>query len=1286
MKRKILACTLAFLMVFSNQVYALDNETDLNDDLSKYTYTVSDDPNFVDGTMSNPDGYEESGVEIKNGNTDIIYQSKARGSGYDLQWRIEDGKKVMYDGYGNRFGYGECKQVIDVSSHNGGVDWNSVKNSGIDGAILRITSFAGGTMHEDDQFAANLAGCRNNGLPFGVYMYSYADNTAEAANEANYVVGLLRKYGVRPSELRYSVYYDLEGNSSTSHLTVDQNAANVETFVSILSANGYPVNVYSYTSYLNNNLNSSRIHKYVSWVAQYGRTLTFKNNYYTGNYGWQYRSNGRVNGVAGDVDVSCFSNFYGYDSENHVNEELGRDPSTSNIEYRAKSNTLGWLPYFVEPNTAGTTGRSFPLYQLQIKLNNALNSAHLSGTVKTSNSTLEYANIESNTLIGTDGVAMRQVKFNLENVPGYHLEYRVHSADIGWQDWVLEGNFAGNASKDIQAIDFRLVQDDSITVKYPQIYYRGHISDLGWLEYVPDTQVAGEPSSGKAMEALNIGFDNPDEDYILSGSVYVADQGWQNYDSIDSNTVIGTTGQSKAIKAIKLDLKGLSGYSIEYSVYIAGKGWQNWTSSNEIAGDTVNNIEGIKIRLNYDNSKIAKVELDKTNLTMNLDSNETLIARVRPDDTTMDKTLVWQSSDPSIVSVDQNGNLTAHKIGKTTITVTTINGLSASCDVKVIIPITKVKLDKTKITLEKADTTTLTTTILPENTTEDKTITWSSENEAVAKVDKNGKITAVDVGTTNIVATTSNGITAKCSVTVTSKITDVSLNKTTLEIEKSESETLVATIDPENTTDDKTLTWTTSNKEVAEVDSNGKVTGKSEGTATITVKTTASCKVTVTKQNPILTYQAHVEDIGWQEYVKDGQKAGTTEQSKQIEAIKIQLSNIESYDGNIQYQSHVENVGWQDWRQNNEISGTTGESKQIEAIRIQLTGELAESYDIYYRVHVQELGWMDWASNGASAGTAGYSYRIEAIEIRLVEKGKGAPGATEKPFVQHYVSYKTHAQDYGWLSKVYDGNISGTTGESKRLEALMISLEGAQYSGSIEYQSHVQDIGWQNWVSNGAISGTTNQSKQIEAIKIKLTGDMSNHYDIYYRVHVQELGWMDWASNGASAGTAGYSYRIEAIQIELVEKGEKAPGNTEKPFVQHYVSYKTHAQDYGWLSKVYDGNLSGTANQSKKLEAITMALEGAQYSGNIEYRTHIEDIGWQNWRVNGAMAGTTGQSKGIEAIEIRLTGEMAKHYNVEYRVYVEGKGWQSKMKNGETAGTTGESRQIEAIEITLIEK
>ncbi|WRK53097.1 Ig-like domain-containing protein [Coprobacillaceae bacterium CR2/5/TPMF4] len=352
-------------------------------------------------------------------------------------------------------------------------------------------------------------------------------------------------------------------------------------------------------------------------------------------------------------------------------------------------------------------------------------------------------------------------------------------------------------------------------------------------------------------------------------------------------------------------------------------------------------------------------------------------------------------------------------------------------------------------------------------------------------------------------------------------------------------------------TSDK-LTWTTSNKEVAEVDSNGKVTGKSEGTATITVKTsnglTASCKVTVTKQIPSINYQAHVQDIGWQTSKKDGEMAGTTDQKKRMEAIKISLSDTSSYSGKVEYRAHVQDIGWQDWVSDGILSGTENQSKQIEAIEIKLTGDIAETYDIYYRVHVQELGWMDWAKNGASAGTAGYSYRIEAIEIRLVEKGKEAPGATDKPFVQHYVKYSTHVQDYGWMNKVYDGNISGTEGESKRLEAITINLDNAPYEGKIRYQVHVQDIGWQSWREDGASAGTTNQKKRLEAIKIKLTEEMEEKYDIYYRVHCQDYGWLGWAKNGASAGSEGESKRLEAIQIVFVEKGGKAPGSTDGAF------------------------------------------------------------------------------------------------------------------------------------------
>jgi uncharacterized protein YjdB len=146
------------------------------------------------------------------------------------------------------------------------------------------------------------------------------------------------------------------------------------------------------------------------------------------------------------------------------------------------------------------------------------------------------------------------------------------------------------------------------------------------------------------------------------------------------------------------------------------------------------------------------------------------------------------------------------------------------------------------------------------------------------------------------------------------------------------------------------------------------------------------------------------------------------------------------------------------------------------------------------------------------------------------------------------VSYQTHVENIGWQEAVNDGSVSGATGQSKRLEAIKITL--SNLAGGIEYRTHVEDIGWMDWVSDGALSGTSGQSKRLEAIQIQLTGEAANNYDIYYRVHAQNVGWMDWAKNGESAGTAGFSYRLEAIQIVLVNKGAAAPGSTVQSFEQ----------------------------------------------------------------------------------------------------------------------------------------
>ena len=353
--------------------------------------------------------------------------------------------------------------------------------------------------------------------------------------------------------------------------------------------------------------------------------------------------------------------------------------------------------------------------------------------------------------------------------------------------------------------------------------------------------------------------------------------------------------------------------------------------------------------------------------------------------------------------------------------------------------------------------------------------------------------------------------------------------------------------------DSSLIKFTSNNTKIVNIE-NRKIVAKGIGTtkvnATVDNKTT-EMTVEVRKKVTKVSYTTHVQNIGWQSYVKNGAIAGTSGKALRLEGIKIKLEDQE-YSGNVEYQTHIQNIGWEkEYKKNNEMSGTSGMSYRLEAIRIKLTGEIANHYDIYYRVHAENFGWLDWTKNGESAGTAGYAYRLEGIEIKLVEKGGKAPGATTNPFRQRFISYQTHVQNIGWQENKYDGEMSGTSGKSLRLEGIKINLENQKYSGNVEYKTHIQNIGWEKaFKKNREMSGTSGMSYRLEAIQIKLTGEMAEHYDIYYRVHAENFGWLDWTKNGASAGTAGYAYRLEGIEIKLVEKGGTAPGKTTRPFVE----------------------------------------------------------------------------------------------------------------------------------------
>lgn len=223
------------------------------------------------------------------------------------------------------------------------------------------------------------------------------------------------------------------------------------------------------------------------------------------------------------------------------------------------------------------------------------------------------------------------------------------------------------------------------------------------------------------------------------------------------------------------------------------------------------------------------------------------------------------------------------------------------------------------------------------------------------------------------------------------------------------------------------------------------------------------------------------------------------------------------------------------------------------------------------------------------------------------------------------------------------------------------------------------------------MSGTSGESKRLEAIQIRLTGEMANYYDVYYRVHAQSYGWLGWAKNGASAGTAGYAKRLEGIEIRLVKKGAAAPGSSINSFKQAGadagVNYRTHVQSFGWQAWKSNGAMSGTSGKAKRLEGIEIKACNLGISGDIQYRTHIQSYGWEKeWKQNGQMSGTSGERKRLEAIQIQLTGELAKQYDVYYRVHAQSYGWLGWARNGENAGTAGYAKRLEGIEICLVEK
>ena len=205
------------------------------------------------------------------------------------------------DGYINPYGeiipYAKLKG-IDVSEHQGLIDWDAVANSDIDFAIIRCGYGSDYYDQDDAYWVYNVTQCAKHGIPFGVYLYSYATNLEMAQSEVDHVLRLLDEVGYTPT---YPIYLDLEDYSVlTAGVTAKDLGDIAELFCTTLEDEGYMAGVYANLNWWNNYLTDSRFARWEKWVAQYNVTCDYRGSYTI----WQCTSSGTVPGIEGRVDLN----------------------------------------------------------------------------------------------------------------------------------------------------------------------------------------------------------------------------------------------------------------------------------------------------------------------------------------------------------------------------------------------------------------------------------------------------------------------------------------------------------------------------------------------------------------------------------------------------------------------------------------------------------------------------------------------------------------------------------------------------------------------------------------------------------------------------------------------------------------------------------------------------------------------------------------------------------------------------------------------------------------------
>lgn len=205
-----------------------------------------------------------------------------------------------------------CKKGIDVSKWQGVIDWNKVKQSGVQFVIIR----GGYSTTVDEKFKSNIEGAIKVGLPVGVYWFSYAIDNTTLKKEYDKCVETLKAY---KSNIKYPVFYDYEYDSiryaKDKGVTINKTKVTnfADTFLDQVEKQGYKVGIYTNLDFSNNYFTDDILSKYDVWIAQYNSTCSYKGKYTM----WQYSEKGKVDGISGNVDMNyCYKDYISSSNNN----------------------------------------------------------------------------------------------------------------------------------------------------------------------------------------------------------------------------------------------------------------------------------------------------------------------------------------------------------------------------------------------------------------------------------------------------------------------------------------------------------------------------------------------------------------------------------------------------------------------------------------------------------------------------------------------------------------------------------------------------------------------------------------------------------------------------------------------------------------------------------------------------------------------------------------------------------------------------------------------------------